>query len=317
MLSKKLLSFGVALLLSLSGVLIAMTQMSRASDKRRPDSLAIQSNVMGKGILSQKSGEAGPQSIEEAQLNYQRLQRDLAYLDAYLRNNDLDGFVKAADELERNWSQEGGEYYGRLMLNISNLIANGFQHGFRDEKIYPLSQKYIFAALAQADSFSLELESKLLPFIARDLAPIAATGDVNSEWIKERSVKAKLWLHAWQRLEKGIDRNFNFSDVASLNVCPPEETNMPCGISPEGIKDSKLRAQYQAAITANTEKSREYNRQFVLRQISEHFPQKAEKYLIDAYSKQPYNVEELKKYLDEYLRDEGLKVRILNEVKKR
>jgi hypothetical protein len=187
----------------------------------------------------------------------------------------------------------------------------------QDERIYQLSQKYIFAALAQADNFSLDLESRLLPFLAIDQAPSATTDAVSSEWIKERGAKTRLWLHALQRLEKETDRNFNFNDHPVLNVAPPQETGLPAGVAPEAIKEPKLRAQYQAAIAANAKKAREYDRQYMLRHIREVFFPKAEQYLVSAYTKPPYDLDELRVYLNEYLADAASKERIVNEVKKK
>ena len=312
---KKPLSFGVALLVLLSAVLVAMTQPGRSRVERIPDFVALPSTVKMGGAPRQGSiGLAGTQIIHAARLNpQQQLQRDLAHLEIFLNNKDLDGFVKAADELEKNWSQEGGEYYGRLMLNISNLVVNGFQ----DDRIDRLSQKYAFEALAHADSFSLDLETKLLAFIANDLAQDTASPAAVSEWNKERNTKAKLWLHALQRLERETDRNFNFSDHPTMKVMPPQGTGLPAGVAPEAIKDPKMREQYQAAIDANAKKAREYDRQYMLRHLGESFSPKAERYLVRTYAKPPFKLEELRTYLNEYLTDGSSKERIINEVKKK
>ena len=181
---------------------------------------------------------------------------------------------------------------------------------------YSLSQKYALTALSKADTFSLELEIKILPFVAMDLAPRTKTDDVDSAWLKERAVKARLWLHAWQRLEREIDRNFNFDDRASLNVSPPEITVFPDGVTPEAIKDPTLRAQYQAAISANAEKAKKYDRQYMLRHLDKTFPAKAEQYIVRVYSQSPFNTEELKSYLNSYISDQNRRESILQQVAK-
>jgi hypothetical protein len=267
----------------------------------------------GKGhrlIMPMSNDFADLQTPSEGDLSHEQYQRDIAELDNFCRDNDLDGLIKTADELEKKWRQGNAEYYGRLMLEIGNLIANDFS----DDRAGALSQKYIFAALSKADNFSLELEAKLLPFLSIDISPKTTADDSMSAWEKDRRAKVKLWLHAWQRLEKEIDRNFDFNDLPLLNVMPPKETGLPAGIVPEAIKDIKLRLKYKAAISANAEKAQRFNHQFMLRQIDKSFPTIAESYIISAYSKPPFNTKELNEYLDIYLSDVNTKRRILRMV---
>jgi hypothetical protein len=304
----KALSFSAMLLLF--GVVLAVTQTQRS---KGVDELAASLKME---LGSESPGNIriqGQENILPREDAQEEFNKDLARIENFLRVKDLDGLVITADELEEKWSQRGGELYGRLMLSISNGIANGFD----DERIYKLSQKYAAAALTKADTFSLDLETKLLGFIAMDIAPVPAVLTGDSDWARERSTKAKLWLHAWQRLEREIDRNFDFNDVPSLNVCPPAETGLPCGIAPEGIRDPELRAKYSAAIAANTAKAKKFNQQYKLRAIGERFTAHAEQYLVRVYSKPPYNLEELKVYLNERLANRDLRERIVNEVKKK
>lgn len=299
MLSRKLLLSGVAAAAVLaSGVLFAAS-LTRVKGESHP--------VPARASLS------GPRPQSPNDADRQELDNDLLYLDGYVRRGDLDEFVKAADQVKEKWSLRDQEYYGRLMLNISNMLANYFDAG----RAWQLSQKYASDALARADRFSPYLETDILRFLSLDLAPRLATGDVASEWAKERGAKAKLWLHALRRMEQGTDVNFDFNDLPYLNVMPPEETGLPAGVAPEGIKDPRLRAQYEAAIKANTEKSRKYNQQFEMRHLNQFFAPKAEEYLIKAYSKPPFALEELKKLLDANLKSKGRKEKILNGVKKK
>jgi hypothetical protein len=244
------------------------------------------------------------------QLTQPQSQTERSRLDSLLRAKDLEGLIRAADEIERKWGNAGGQNYGRLMLNVSDAIVNNF----RSDQSFSLSQKYATEALAKAETFSLQLETQLLGFLARDLA--SASG-AKSEWIRERRTKTKLWLHAWQRLEKGINRNFDFSDRPMLNVMPPQETGLPSGAAPEAIKDPKLRARYEAVIAANVKKGREYNRQFEFRYLDEIFPKRAAEYLARVYSEPPYDLAELRQYLAaSHLNQPAIK-NLLDEVAKR
>ena len=145
-------------------------------------------------------------------------------------------------------------------------------------------------------------------FIKRDLASTTLA------WRSERNRKTKLWLHAWKQLERNINRSFDFSNRPALNLTPPPETGLPAGVAPEAIKDVKLCGRYEAALAANTSKAREYNRQFELRSLDEVFPKRAEEYLVRVYSRPPYDVLELRRYLTSYGISKNIRERTLSSV---
>jgi hypothetical protein len=234
---------------------------------------------------------------------------EMSRLDSLIRAQNLEGFVAAADEIENTWGKNGGQFYGRLMLEVSNSLANSFS----ETKRYELSQKYAALALDRADTMSLRLETILLEFLSRDLA--ADTEEAS--WVKERSDKTKLWLHAWARLEKGINRNFDFNDRPLLNMRPPEQTGLPAGVVPEAIRDQKLRATYKAARAANAAKAREYNKQMALKSLDRMFVRKAEEYIVRVYAERPYNLDELERHLTTSGLDQTIRERVLSEVVKR
>lgn len=260
-----------------------------------------------------EASAANAVSVPAQPLNQAAFDAEMSRLDALIRANDFDGLVTAADQIENTWRKNGGQFYGRLMLEVSNSLANSFSGTKRDE----LSQKYASLALAKADTLSLRLETMLLGFLTRDLAPRAAADAQGVSWAQERSSKTKLWLHAWSRLEKGINRNFDFSDRPFLNVRPPEETGLPAGAAPESIRDQKLRAAYKAAIAANAAKAQEYNKQFELKSLDGLFTKKAEEYIVRVYAKPPYNLDELERHLTASGLDQTIRKRVLSEVVKR
>ncbi len=260
-----------------------------------------------------EASAANAVSVPAQPLNQAAFDAEMSRLDALIRANDFDGLVTAADQIENTWRKNGGQFYGRLMLEVSNSLANFFSETNRDE----LSQKYASLALARADTMSLRLETMLLGFLTRDLAPRAAADAQGVSWAQERSSKTKLWLHAWSRLEKGINRNFDFSDRPLLNVRPPEETGLPAGAAPESIRDQKLRAAYKAAIAANAAKAQEYNKQFELKSLDGLFTKKAEEYIVRVYAKPPYNLDELERHLTASGLDQTIRKRVLSEVVKR
>lgn len=85
-------------------------------------------------------------------------------------------------------------------------------------------------------------------------------------------------------------------------------------MSPEEIKDPRLRAKYEAAIAENERKADEFRRQYRLRQLDSSFPRTAEKYLIQAYSKPPSNLHELRGLLNIYQIDKTSARKILDGV---
>jgi hypothetical protein len=306
MLTKRRTLLAVTCLLLLTCALVAMSRTAALfGGAAQPES--------GGGLTRQAERRPHSAQLLTEDSARQEYQRDLARLDDLGKAGDLDAVVKFADEAETRWGPRGGDYYARLMLNVSNVIANDFS----DDRIYRLSQRYAVAALSKADSFSLDSEVSLLPFIAMNLAPKDAAANADSEWVTERSGKAKLWLHAWQRLEAERDKNFNFNDRPFLNVTPPRETGLPSGVGPEAIKDAKLRARYQAELTANAKKAEVYSRQYMLRELGKSFPRKAESYIVGAYSKPPYNVNELGQLLNQYVADHEIRQRIMREVTER
>ena len=91
---------------------------------------------------------------------------------------------------------------------------------------------------------------------------------------------------------------------------------MPAGVSPDAIKDPKLRAEYEAAIADNSAKVRRNNDQQYLKQNSGRFYAEAERYLVSAYSRPPMGSSQLKTLLTEYVADPVVRKRILDEVGK-
>jgi hypothetical protein len=294
--------FGLVLLAGLTGGALIATANARSGEERIAEALAWATTEGSNTQISQ-------QSLATNALTQEQYRNELSKLVVLDRAKDFEGLVRFADDAEKRWGRPAGQYYGLLMLEVANLLENHFSRA----DIFAISQKYVSSALAKSESFPLWLEIRLLGFLSRD----TASADANTtSWMRERRAKVGLWLHAWQRLEKGINRNFDFSDRPKLNVSPPVETGLPAGIVPEGIKNPKLRAQYEVALAANAKKGREYNRQFELRAIDETFPKTAEAYVVRVYSKPPSHTEELRRVLLAYKLNRQLRERILFQVKR-
>ncbi len=239
-------------------------------------------------------------------------EQDLKSIETLREARNLEGLALLADEIEMKWPQRHKHYYASLMIEVVGAFSG---YDFKDDRQYVLALKYAKAALKMGDRLPLEAEIKLVRFLQG--GPEYTTGQMKAEeWAQDRSERVKRWLHAWQRLEKEINRNFDFNNRPQLNVRPPAGYG-PAGIAPESIKDSKARAEYESAIAANKKRIAEYNKQWQLRQLDNYFTPYASQFMIEAYSKEPHNLAELKKYLDDYLTNEDLKEKIINEVKKK
>jgi len=136
-----------------------------------------------------------------------------------------------------------------------------------------------------------------------------------ADFAQRRKKDVQIRFHAWKRLIDAIDPKWNPNDKPFRNVAPPTETGLPPGISPEVIKNQELRAIYEKAIERNRLKSVRYLEQSRLRDWLKRFPKRAEAYIIQAYSKPPFNLQELKQYLDKYIANKKTKDKILDAVK--
>jgi len=135
-------------------------------------------------------------------------------------------------------------------------------------------------------------------------------------WLRERREKSEFWLLARRRLEREFDPSYDPNDRKnniSFRVYPPIETGLPPGTPPSAIKDPRLRAKYEAALA---EKSRKAFQQIPLIRSGPSFKARAERVLIYLYSQPPQRTNELRQYLETYLRDAGARKRILDAVEK-
>jgi hypothetical protein len=142
--------------------------------------------------------------------------------------------------------------------------------------------------------------------------PNAPTG---ADFASRRKRDVEIRLHAWRRLVKAADPKWDADEQLDAQVAPPSASGLPPGVRPEAIKDAALRVEYEAAIERHRQKCETYTEQHQLREPLTMFPRSAERYIIQAYTRPPYDLEELKKYLDGYISDEATKARILGTVK--
>ena len=256
-------------------------------------------------------------TLESSEIEEQEYKQDMARIKALEKSftsgptNDLENYEKFVDQIQKKWVQKNREHYARLLLEICGPLSSG---DFKGNRPRTLARKYALSALETPEAIPLTLELELIGHVMMLMyTPDAPKGE---DFAQSRKKDVEVRLHAWKRLIDAIDPNWDPNDKPLRNVSPPYGTTISAGASPEHIKDPKLRADYEAAIEKNRRKAERYLEQSRLRDWLKRYPKRAEEYIILAYSDQPFNLQELKQYLDKYIADEKTRNRILDTVKK-
>ena len=134
-----------------------------------------------------------------------------------------------------------------------------------------------------------------------------------------RTQAALRWIDAVRAVESEIDFSFDPDDpknAGRLNVLPPPGSGVGVfGAGPSAVKDPVLHRQFEAAIEANRVRIQKRTEQSRLRSQQKRANSGALHYLVQAYRKQPQNLEELKTLLA-LVKDEEFKRKVLAEALK-
>jgi len=244
---------------------------------------------------------AGGQSPDE------ELAKDIAKLDSFLSNQNLDSLEATVDIESAKWRKRDQGSFNKYMFKACSLISS-YAIGDISRRAEALS-RYAMAVLSAGD-LPLRENVEFVEFLMLDPLTIDEL-----KWKTLREQKAQMWLTAWQRVENSVDPKFNFDDLPQINVQTPPGSGVPNGASPDSIKDDKLRAEYERAIAENSAKSLRYNDQYWLKRNAQSFYNEAERYLINAYLRPPADYSQLEGMLTKYVDDETVRSRILNEVR--
>jgi hypothetical protein len=199
---------------------------------------------------------------------------------------DLKSLVKLADEIESTWPQKNTIFYAGLMITVCGELSSA---DFDNDQQYLLLRKYAKQALEKSEQMPIEQEVELVGFTGGTLEYSLKL--VNEEnWSIDRTERTKLWCHAWQRLEKEIDKNYNISKRFEPNYNLPLEKR-------------------------RQEQEKDYN-QRKLHRIYKEFSKAFEMYATDVYSRKPENTSELRYYLNNCVQDSQLRESILTKVEK-
>lgn len=264
-----------------------------------------------------EENEVGPAGVS-SQAEKQEYKQERARIKALRKSfkpglvNDLKEYEKFANEIQNKWNKKSKENYARLMLEVCGPLNSRYFND--DRRKAHLAREYALSVLETPDAIPLEIELKLTGYVMSDMCtPYAPKGE---DLAQRRKKDVQIRVHAWKRLLDAIDPNWDPNDKPFRNVAPPTETGLRHGTSPKVIKNQEMRAIYEKAIERNRLKSVRYLEQSRLRDWLKRFPKRAEAYIIQAYSKPPFNLEELKQYLEKYIADRKTRARIIDTVTK-
>ncbi len=230
-----------------------------------------------------------------------------------------DGFEDLVKDIQSKWFRDNKSIYGTL---IAHTLKSWVSACKQSNTKVPIDQIHRYATNTlstydpeKPDNINIETEFELVSILYEQYSYVK-NNLTDENWELSRLEGNNSWLHAWQRLEKAIDKNFDPNVVPEENISPPEGVFGFPGMLPEQMKDSLLREKYKKAIQENQAKIEIRNEQLKLRSLKKRYTKIIEKYLISMYSIAPFNSNELSQYLKEYKLNKETTYRILDSVTK-
>lgn len=242
-------------------------------------------------------------------VNQQNL-RELQAIDSLGRAKNLEALAKLVAELSKRADHESPHFFNVLQA-LSNALTT-YDHGANTYiRSYQLAQECAYLALEQANKLSLSQEVGFLWVLTVDTD--AANKLTDEEKAKLRAKKAALMLNPIKRINE-IKKMPAYKGVIFTTVPLPPGVEGENGMSPKNISNPVLRAQYEKAVKENSERLKQANlrRQALNTEIS--WLPAVEKYLIAAYTKPPFALDELKNLMDQAEMPSENKNRILGAV---
>ncbi|HEY7154340.1 MAG TPA: hypothetical protein VH575_10320 [Gemmataceae bacterium] len=229
--------------------------------------------------------------------------------------NDLNSLRQLVTEAKTKWLADvtkGAEYYPvilELCLAVNSMAST------RPE-LYDAMRDLAVSVIDSPNKKSPELTGKLLLLLQGD--PEYSRGQLRGErWVEERHTRTKRWLNVWKTIREQFAALPEPSGPFYMNVTPPAETRLPNGVAPSAIKDPVLRKRYEDAIEKNTRNINAYQKKRDFADFEKRFASNATRYVINAYSKPPFQTEELEKTLEGSALDANVRAEIVAETKKR
>jgi hypothetical protein len=237
------------------------------------------------------------------------LKQDLERLKHLADSGNLDNFKANADAMLGKWAGRNLMEYSSAVYQIATLLRSA---DFPDrDRQSTILRAYVVGAIEKGDALPIDTELRLLLVL-----PTNASAD-RQDWPRSRSMIAQFWLRAWQRLDEELKKPFDRNDLPEENIRPPAATGLPAGVSPEAIRDSALRVEYEKALGENNRKAEHFRLRLALERLELPFKETAKGYVSTAYATPPLNLEELVRYLETYVSSKDVRSSVVDEVKKK
>src|SRR5260370_34302087 len=178
-----------------------------------------------------------PPCVAFGQNSDKELSQDIAKLDSFLSERNLDSIEVTVNRESAKWREKDRPSFILYMTKACSLLSS-YDIGDLSKRASLLS-RYAISVLTSGD-LPLHDHVQFVSFLMFDPLVIDEPA-----WKKLRKQKAELWLAARQRVESATDPAFDMNNWTFLNVPAPLGSGVPSGASPESIKDLKLRSQYE------------------------------------------------------------------------
>lgn len=225
---------------------------------------------------------------------------------------DLDGLLQEAERIEAEWPSRDVCHYAELMQVVCAKLNNRWD-------LLPNGKADIASLAARAlekrkspggDAFPVEAEYLLLCQVQpiRDYKNRALRPESKHA---ERRAQLVRYLEVLRRCESLRGTAPDPNQMLLKNVPPPAETHLPPGIAPEAIEDPALRAEYEAALRANSERARKAIDHRRLADTTERVMKGVSEFVSYAFCRTDADVAELEQLVSEYVTVEAHKRALL------
>lgn len=203
-----------------------------------------------------------------------------------------------------------------LLVIFTNVWCFGADQSPETKEVKDMKQEYL-QINKRLKTFN---KSKDLEELEKIWQTIPNFGNANIKGEQEskqvRDMKLKLWFSFINNIDKHLDPNFNSDDVPQINIAPPSSNDVvyDSGMSPDSIKDPKIRVQYEEAIKQNTQKAAQHRFQIGIRRINERWYLEVIKYIKEKYLSNPEDTKEINKSIDTCILDAKRKEQIKKDL---
>jgi hypothetical protein len=223
---------------------------------------------------------------------------------------DWDSLRKMAQDIKEALPESSYEY-SKLVYEICSRINSA---PMKNKKHMAFVQSLAISTV-NSKKGPVDLSVRIAGFIQIDFGHAESDFGTNG-WAESRRKAMGTILGAYSRLEKEVDRKFDFKDTPYVNIAPPGG-KYPSGISPTAIEEPEIRKLYELALEANSNKIKEHNRQRDLHELEIQYLRNIEINTVRAYSIEPMNIQEVKADFTEHGIPRDLTNRIVQKLEER